>query len=131
MADSAPVQLRVSGPVFIDNGETVRVVGIHNGQGVFEALAYHNRSSGVSGNSYPALAKRLFAIGFAVICGLGLMVSLAAPFMSRFIRDDNIFADALFAVCALYGLPLLLVCWVMFVRYRSETRTIEKLLNDA
>jgi hypothetical protein len=45
------VELRVSGPIFIDDGGTVRVVGRHNWNGVFEALAYHNQSSGASGIS--------------------------------------------------------------------------------
>src|SRR5215831_9087196 len=46
-----PVALRVSDPIFIENGDTVKVVGRHNWNGVFDAVAYHNRSSRTSGNS--------------------------------------------------------------------------------
>jgi len=124
-----PVALRVSGPIFIEDGETVRVVGRHNSNGVFEALAYYNRSSGVSGTSDEASVRRLFAIGFAVICGLGVMMFSAAPLMSRFVRDDHVLADSILGVCAVFGLPLVLIGWVMFARYRSGVRTIERLLN--
>jgi len=126
-----PIALRVSGPIFIEDGETVRVVGRHNWNGVFDALAYYNRSSGASGNSDGALAQRLFDKLIATICGLGIMVCLAAPFMSLFIRGGHLVTDLLFIVFALFGLPIVLVGWRMFVRYRSETRTIASLLNNS
>ena len=59
------------------------------------------------------------------------MVCLAAPFMSLFIRGGHLVTDLLFIVFALFGLPIVLVGWRMFVRYRSETRTIASLLNNS
>ena len=127
-----PVALRVSGPIFIEPGETVRVVGRQNWNGVFEAVAYYNRSSGASGNSDQALAQRLFDKWIATICGLGLMLAVVGPITSSlFIRGGHLVADLLFVVFALFGLPIVLVGWRMFVRYRSETRTIASLLNDS
>ena len=77
-----PVALRVSGPIFIEDGETVRVVGRDNWNGVFDASAYYNRSSGASGNSDHALAQRLFDKLIATICGLGMMLAVVGPITS-------------------------------------------------
>jgi hypothetical protein len=127
-----PVYLQLDDPIFIENGETVRVVGRQNENGVFEALAYNNRSSGVSGNAGGALFRRLFVILIVVI---GVLVIATAPFaatlMSRFVRDDHMVADSVAAFCAIYGAPLALVGWLMNRRYRGEIRRIERLLNDA
>jgi hypothetical protein len=126
-----PVALRVSGPIFIEDGETVRVVGRDNWNGVFDASAYYNRSSGASGNSDQALAQRLFDKWIATICGLGMMLAVVGPITSSlFIRGGHLVADLLFVVFGFFGLPIILVGWRMFVRYRSETRTIASLLND-
>ena len=126
-----PVALRVSGPIFIEPGETVRVVGRQNWNGVFEAVAYYNQSSGASGNSDQALAQRLFDKWIATICGLGLMLAIVGPITSSlFIRGGHLVADLLFVVCAFFGL-LMVIGLRMFVRHRSETRTIASLLNDS
>ncbi len=122
-----PVALRVNGPIFIKNGETVRIVGRHNRNGVFEAVAYYNKSSRVSGNSDRLLVQRLSAIGIAIIGGI--MLFFAAPFMSLVVRGALLFTDPLFVIFALLGLPLVLLGYVMFVRSRSEIRKIERLLN--
>jgi hypothetical protein len=47
----APVALRVNSPIFIEDGERVRVVGQRNSNGVFDAVAYYSQSSGVSGRA--------------------------------------------------------------------------------
>jgi hypothetical protein len=123
-----PVALRVNSPVFIEDGETVKVVGMHNLNGVFDALAYYNRSSGASGNSEQALARRLYDKLMATICGLGITLAVVGLFISSlFIHGIS---DLLFVVCAFSGL-LLIVGLTMFIRYRNEIRTIAKLLNDA
>jgi hypothetical protein len=123
-----PVALRVNSPVFIEDGETVKVVGRYNLSGVFDALAYYNRSSGASGNSDQALAQTLYDKLMYTICGLGMTLAVVGLITgSLFIRGIT---DLLFVVCAFSGL-LLVIGLTMFVRYRSEIRTIAKLLNDA
>jgi len=123
-----PVALRVNSPVFIEDGETVKVVGRRNLNGVFDALAYYNRSSGASGNSDKALAQTLYDKLMATICGLGIALAVVGLFISSlFIHGIS---DLLFVVCAFSGL-LLIVGLTMFIRYRNEIRTIAKLLNDA
>jgi hypothetical protein len=123
-----PVALRVSGPIFIEAGETVRVVGRQNWNGVFEAVAYHNQSSGASGNSDQALAQRLFDKFTTTICVLGMTLLVVGGITSSlFIHGIS---DLLFVVCAFFGL-LLVIGLRMFVRHRSETRTIASLLNDS
>jgi hypothetical protein len=62
-----PVELQVSGPIIIDNGDTVRIVGRHNWNGVFEAMAYYNRSSGVCGNLDDLVAQKLLGVVIAII----------------------------------------------------------------
>jgi hypothetical protein len=115
-------------PVFIENGETVKVVGMRNLNGVFDALAYYNQSSGASGNSDVALAQTLYDKLMRTICGLGIAMAVFGLFAgSLFIHTIS---DLLFVVCAFSGL-LLVVGLTMFIRYRNETRTITKLLNDA
>jgi hypothetical protein len=126
-----PVDLRVNGPVFIQNGETVRVVGKHNWNGVFDAVAYYNRSSGASGNSGKALAQRLCDKMMATICLFGITLGVVGPITSSlFVRGGHLVTDLLFMVCSLFILPLVIIGSRRFLRYRSETRTIEKLLND-
>src|SRR5262245_41079183 len=118
-----PVALRVNRPVFIENGETVKVVGRRNWNGAFEALAYYTRSSGASGNSDQALGKGEYDKLMATICLFGMTVAVVGLITgSLFIRT---LADLLFVVCAFFGL-LLVIGLRMFLRYRSEIRTIAK-----
>jgi hypothetical protein len=123
-----PVALRVNSPVFIEDGETVKVVGRHNLNGVFDALAYYNRTSGASGNSEQALAQTLYDKLMYTICGVGMALAVVGLITSSlFIHRVT---DLLFVVFAFFGL-LLAIGLRMFVRYRSEIRTIASLLNDS
>lgn len=130
-----PVALRVNSPIFIEDGETVRLVGSRNLDGVFDAVAYHNQSSGGSGMAAWTWPEQKQAI-FAVVSG-GLLVFFVV-FFAVFSRTQNMRVDTdtvLYAYIGI-GLPggmgLVLVLWGVrtFVRYRNEIRTIEKLLND-
>jgi hypothetical protein len=112
-------------PIFIKNGETVRVVARHNWNGVFDAVAYYNLSSRVSGNSDRASVQGLFAIGMTIVAGI--MVFFAV-FDRLFAREGLTLSDPLVVSLVLFGLPLVLVGWIMFVRSRSEIRTIGRLL---
>ena len=121
-----PVALRVNSPIFIEDGESVKVVGKHNWNGVFDGLAYYNRSSGASGNSDQALAQTLHDKLMATICVLGIALAVIGGITSSlFIHGIT---DLLLVVCVFFGL-LLVIGLMMFVRYRSEIRTIAKLLN--
>src|SRR5262249_19584180 len=77
----APVALRVNSPIFIKDGETVRVVGRRNSNGVFDAVAYYSQSSGTSG-----MAKRTWSEwDHTIFCVMGggllmLFVALIAVF---------------------------------------------------
>lgn len=124
-----PVALRVSGPVFIDDGETVRVVGNHNLHGVFDAVAYHNRSSGVSGNSDYAYFRKHIGIATAFFGGA---VALGPALIKRLITLNGlpIQVGPLPLVSLLIGLSIVLVGLLIFVRSRGIIRTIEGLLND-
>lgn len=124
----APVELRVSGPIIIDNGDAVRIVGRHNWNGVFEAMAYNNRSSGVCGNSDELLVQKLTGVGIAIIGGM--LVFFAAPFMSLIVHEALLFTDPVFQMFALFGLLIALVGYVMFVRSRTKIRALERLMND-
>jgi hypothetical protein len=124
----APVALRVTDPIFIEDGETVRVVGIHNGNGVFDAVAYHNRTSGASGNYGHGTIEKFFALGIAVVGGI--MAFLIVPFTNLFFRVDIHFGDPLSLMIAFTGLLLLIWGGIRFLQRRSEIRTIKILLND-
>src|SRR5262245_7409047 len=100
-----PVALRVTDPVFIEDGESVRVVGRHNEKGVFDAVAYHNRASKVSGNYGAGTVEKLVALGIAITGGI--MAFLAAPFTSLIFHGNLFFAHPLSLVFALVGVPFL------------------------
>jgi len=123
-----PVALRVTDPIFIEDGETVRVVGIHNGNGVFDAVAYHNRTFGASGYYGQGTVEKFFALGVAVVGGI--MVFLIVPFTNLFFRVDIHFGDPLSLGIAFTGLLLLIFGGKKFLQRRSEIRTIKILLND-
>jgi hypothetical protein len=119
-----PVVLRLSNPIFIENGETVRIVGRHNQNGVFEALAYHNRSSGASGITAYRTVSMLFAMGMTIIGGI-------ATFFGWGLLNRVDFIELIIGfVIGLVGPALVLVCWINFFRSRTEIHTIERLLND-
>ncbi len=116
-----PIALRVDSAIFIEAGETVRVVGAFNRNGVFEASAYCNRSSGVSGMSKLAWRQTL-ALALVAIVLLGLFF-----FMELLVGD----LGPLFRVVqVIIVLAFALVGWIIFVQW-SEIRIVEKLLNDA
>jgi hypothetical protein len=123
----APVELRVSGPIIIDNGDTVRIVGRHNWNGVFEAMAYYNRSSRVCGNLDLLVAQKLLGVVIAIIGGI--LVLFAAPVMSLIVHEALLFTDPVFETLVLLGLLIALVGYVIFVRSQSKIRAIERLLN--
>src|SRR5262245_58399559 len=118
-----PVALRVSDPIFIDDGETVRVVGIHNENRVFDAVAYHNRTSGVSGYYGQGTVEKFSALGMAVFGGI--MVFLIVPFMSLFSHVNIRFGDPLSLVLAFTGLPLLILGGIKFLQRRREIRMVK------
>ena len=126
LLSGTPVALRVSSPIFIKNGEAVRVVGRYSLDGVFYAVAYCNQSSRVSGNSDWASVQGRFAAGMTV--ALGLMVFYAV-FDRLFGREGLSLSDPLVISLVLFGLPLVIVGWIMFVRRRSELRAIGRLLT--
>lgn len=121
-----PVELRVSSAIFIENGETVRVVGRHNRDGVFEASAYYNRSSGVSGKSEWARYLQFIGIGMAIF-GVGEIAYFRLLFGERFFRDVGV----PFGVFVIIGLSLALAGLITFMRAQGKIREISKLLNGA
>src|SRR5262245_51830903 len=73
-----PVALWISSPIYIEDGETVIVIGAFNRNGIFEALAYHNLSTRVSGKSEFTRYEK-YAGGVMVFIGmlvLGIQVFL-------------------------------------------------------
>lgn len=116
-----PVALQVNSAIFIEDGETVRVVGAFNRNGAFEASAYYNRSSGVSGVSKMAWRQTL-ALALVAIVFLGLFF-----FMELLVGDLGPWFRV---VQAIIVLAFALVGWIIFAQW-SEIRTIERLLNDA
>jgi hypothetical protein len=130
---NAPVALRVSGPVFIKDGETVRVVGWCNLNGVFDAVAYYNRTSGVSGKSEWVWSRHHRAM-FNAVAGL-LLVFFVVFFVVLSgvldIRSDPGDAPIVRIGVGLFGglgLALMLYGLTLFVRYRREIYMIERLL---
>jgi hypothetical protein len=133
---NAPVALRVSSPIFIEDGETVRVVGRRNSNGVFDAVAYYNRSSGASGRAERTWSQWRHAIFNVVAGGLFVLCVVFFVVFSRSLNkrpdpDDVLFVNIGIGLVAGMGLALALYGLRMFVRYRSEIRTIERLLNHA
>jgi hypothetical protein len=117
-----PVALRISSPIFVGDGETVIVIGAFNRNGIFEASAYHNLSTGVSGKSERHRAKTNEAV-VAVLSGIVLIgFALFAP---NFLRVPVPVAFPLL------GLAIALVGLIMFVRSWSMDRTINGLLEEA
>jgi hypothetical protein len=132
----APVALRVSSPIFIEDGETVRVVGQRNSNGVFDAVAYYNQSSGASGSAKRTWSQWQHAI-FCVMGGglLALLVTLVAVFSGSLNKrpdpDDVLFINIAMGFVGAMGLALTLYGLTMFLRYRGEIRMIARMLNDA
>src|SRR5262245_12071584 len=89
-----PVALHVDDPIFIEEGETVTVIGTYNQNGVFGASAYRNRSSGASGNSGFASDQQnaILLAGTGVVC-VGFVVFLALIMDPR---DYGRWSDLLF-----------------------------------
>jgi hypothetical protein len=114
-----PVALSVSGPIYIEEGETVIVIGAFNRNGIFEASAYHNLSAGVSGKSgqdgFNKLQGGLLAL-------FGMLVLGMQFFLSDFIPVG---------VTAIVALAFVLCGLIVFVRSRSLDRTIDGLLEEA
>ena len=132
----APVALRVSSPIFIEDGEKVRVVGRHNGNGVFDAVAYYNRSSGASGKSESVWSREdhamIYAISGAVFVFLVVSFAVWARSQGRQSNPDNaLFISIGGGLFVCLGLVLALYSLRLFVRYRRERHMIERLLNDA
>jgi len=122
-----PVALRVSSPIFIEEGETVKVVGIQNLHGVFDAVAYCNHSSGVSGHSGQLFASTFWA---EVLFLFGVIMLVAALVAALFFPEDFSYTKPLFMSFALIGLPLVFIGWKMYLRSRSHLQRIERLIYD-
>lgn len=132
----APVALRVNSPIFIEDGERVRVVGRRNSNGVFDAVAYYSQSSGISGMAKRTWSEWEHAI-FSVMGGglLALFVALVAVFSESLNKrpdpDKALFINIAMGFASAVGLALMLYGLTMFLRYRGEIRTIARLLNNA
>lgn len=123
---SVPVALRVNSPIFIGDGETVRVVGRYNRNGVFEALAYQNLSSGVSGHKLENVSsKKVIAIGGTIIGGIAILLGWGL------LKSGDSTERVIGLVTGLVGLFLAYACWIDISRSRSEVHAIDSLLNDA
>jgi hypothetical protein len=115
-----PVVLQVSSPIFIENGETVRLVGIHNQNGMFEALAYYNRNSDVSGSQeWSSRWILALAAGWG-----GFLVFIGASIGGK---DLTHFWDI---IPGLFGSIIVIGSLVCFERSRILMHTVEWLLND-
>lgn len=62
--ENIPAQLKLSGSIFIENGDQVVLAGKVK-KGVFQALAYNNLTKRVSGKAAPALVVVIIGIVFA------------------------------------------------------------------
>jgi hypothetical protein len=132
----APVALRVSSPIFIEEGETVKVVGIQNLHGVFDAVAYCNRSSGASGKSESVWSREdhamIYSISGAVFVFFVVSFAIWARSQGRQPNpDDALFMSIGVGLFVCLGLVLALYSLRLFMRYRRERHMIEGLLNDA
>jgi len=123
-----PVALRVDGPIFIEDGEPITVIGMNNQDGVFGAFAYRNRSSGASSKSGFASDQQQ-AILLVVLGGVFVgFVAFMALIMNP--RDYGLWSVQLFAFCTvLTGLGIMLWGVIRFMQYRNMARAIERLLN--
>ena len=127
-----PVALRVSSPIFIEEGETVKVVGIQNLHGVFDAVAYCNQSSGVSGHSDQLFASTFWAEVLFLIGAITLVAALVATLVATlFFPEDFSYTKPLFISSVLIGLPLVFIGWKMYLGSRSHLQRIERLFYDA
>jgi hypothetical protein len=123
----APVTLRVGCPIFIEDGETVRVVGSHNGNGVFDAVAYYNRSSGASGMPEWVWSRQDHYMIQAVEGAL--LVFFVVFFVVMTGALEALFVNIGVGLFGGIGLVLMLYSLRRFVRSRSEIRAIERLLK--
>jgi len=127
-----PVALRVSGPIFIEEGETVKVFGIQNLHGVFDAVAYCNQSSGVSGHSDQLFASTFWAEMLFLLGVITLVAALVAALIEAlFFPEAFSYTKPLFISFVLIGLPLVFIGWKMYLRSRSHLQRIERLFYDA
>jgi hypothetical protein len=116
-----PVQIRVNSSIFIEDGESIRVIGAFDGDGVFIAIVYHNLTAGVFGKSTSpddlkqATARAKFAGAFFILIG-GILY-----LFTHFI---------LWLLPCILGLAFILVGWLFFVRAGKRIQAIEKLLYE-
>lgn len=115
------VHLTVAEPIFIESGDYICVVGVTATSGVLEAIAYSNRSKGVSGKVGvdwgefgAALAALLVALGGIGMAVLQLFSSLSRLSSLTLVRGS--------IIVGLVTLVLTLLALVMITARRSWYR---------
>jgi len=130
-----PVLLRLNDPIFIKDGESIRVIGEYNGDGVFEAVAYCNRSAGVTGKKEIFQLTLYFAITITILYAIimFLLIALTEVFgetPSQLNSEDYFFS----VLIMLIGLGPLLGFWIYFVKDRKKkqamSREIDRLIGE-
>jgi|SRR5215510_947640 len=118
-----PVLLRLNDPIFIKDGETIRVIGEYNGDGVFEAVAYYNRSAGVTGKEekYRLSMPFVIAITFLFTISMFLLMALIAEF-----GEMSAQRAFFFVLIMLTGLGTILGFWIYFVKDRKKKRAMSR-----
>src|SRR5262245_35771428 len=110
-----PVLLRLNDPIFIKDGETIRVIGEYNGDGVFEAVAYYNRSAGVTGKEEKYQDNILVGILVGIVITF-LYVSVIFLLMVLFDVFSSTSEDYFIRVLImLIGLVPILGGWIYFI----------------
>jgi len=125
-----PVDLRVDGPIFIEDGETVTVIGVRNQNGVFEASAYYNRSSGVSGRSGLGWS-RWRGMMIAAVGVIYVFFFVVAHLATSSGSSPDVVENLLFLLNVALGGLIIVWGLLMFMQRQIRNRTIERLLNDA
>jgi len=125
-----PVLLRLNDPIFIKDGETIRVIGEYNGDGVFEAVAYYNRSAGVTGKEKKYQLSITFAILITILYAL-LMLFLMRLFEILGSESKDYFFMLLIM---LIGLLPILGFWIYLIKDRKKKQAmsseIDRLMGE-
>lgn len=79
--DGRAAEVALEKPVHIEEGDAVELVGTRRRDGVFAAVAYHNRSRGTTGSPEGLLTEQLAGFAFMVIgVALPALVYTVRPF---------------------------------------------------
>lgn len=114
LIDGRAVQLAVPEPIFIESGDIVRVVGVAASSGVLEALAYTNRSKGVSGKQRGAWGEFVAAVALVAVA----VVSIELTMRQLALSLSRLSAATLIACSVGIGLVVIVLIALVLVTAR-------------